>query len=87
MATTTDIFLVWENPLESVVTDYEVVWTSNECPGSEIEEQTNISGTHSNYTINDLRPGRSYNVSLTASNNAGSSEQTSVTMTIETAGE
>lgn len=85
--TSTVVFLVWDEPIESVVTDYEIRWASNQCSSDEVEEIDNISGNHTNYTIPNLRPGYSYNVSLIASNEIGSSQPASVTMTLQATGE
>ena len=48
-------------------------WSSNECPGDEVENSTTMNGTLTNFTISDLRSDTNYNITVTASNTAGNS--------------
>ena len=48
-------------------------WSSDQCPGDEVENSTTISGTVTNFTISDLRSDTSYSITVTASNAAGNS--------------
>ena len=57
-------------------------WSSNKCPGDEVENSTTMNGTLTNFTISDLRGDTNYNVTITASNAADNS--TSDIFTVET---
>ena len=57
-------------------------WSSDQCPGDEVENSTTMSGTLTNFTISDLRSDTSYNITVTASNAAGNS--TSKILTVHT---
>ena len=63
--------------MESVVTSYEVVWTSDECPDDVDEGSATTPGT--SYIIEDLREGTSYTIIVSATNSAGTSPSDSVT--------
>ena len=83
VTTTSVIFLSWSVPDGSVVTSYEVEWSSYQCQDDETEGSTTITDSSTNYTIMNLRPGTSYNVSATASNSAGDSPTATVTVETE----
>ena len=54
---------------------YAVMWTSEECPDDVDQGSVNItetSVTESTYTIEGLREGTSYTITVTASNAVGS---------------
>ena len=57
-------------------------WSSNKCPGDEVENSTTMNGTLTNFTISDLRSDSSYSITVTASNAAGNS--TSNVLTVHT---
>ena len=57
-------------------------WSSNKCPGDEVENSTTMDGTLTNFTILNLRGDTNYNVTITASNAADNS--TSDIFTVET---
>ena len=57
-------------------------WSSDQCPGDEVENTATISGTLNNFTISDLRGDTKYNITITASNAADNS--TSDIFTVET---
>ena len=80
MTTTSVIFLSWSVPDGSVVTSYEVEWSSDQCPDNETEGSATITDSSTSYTIMDLRPGTSYNIPVTASNLAGDSPTDTFTM-------
>ena len=63
--------------MESVVTSYGVVWTSDECPGDVDEGSATI--TETSYIIEGLREGTSYTITVSANNSAGTSTSDSVT--------
>ena len=67
----TTVFLSLSVPSGSVVESYVLEWSSNQCPGDEVENSTTISGTLANFTISDLRSDSSYSITVTASNAAG----------------
>ena len=78
VTTTTSISLSWSVPSGSVVDIYEVVWTSDECLGNRDEDSTTIVG-YRYYTIKNLREGTSYNITVSATNSAGTVHSESVT--------
>ena len=85
---TTSITLSWSIPIGSVVTSYEVMWqrdTTVQCPDVNQGSAT-ISGSSTRYTITGLEEDSSYDITVTANNNVGSSEDTVTAMT-EEAGE
>ena len=55
-------------------------WSSNKCPGDEVENSTTMNGTLTNFTISDLRSDSSYSVTVTASNAAGNSTSNVLTV-------
>ena len=85
----TSISLSWSVPSDSVVTSYEVVWqrdTSGDCP---IEDQgsSTLTGGSTSHDLLGLEESSRYTVTLTASNEAGSSDRSDpVTETTDTAG-
>ena len=83
--TATSISLYWSVPSGSVVDSYEVMWqrdTSGECP-DEDEDSTTITSGSNSYEIMGLEEDSSYNITVTASNAAGSSA-VSITVTAMT---
>lgn len=71
------ISLSWSVSIDSVVTSYEVIWISGDCPGD--VDEGNSTTTATSYTIDDLRAGRRYNISVSATNSAGTSSSDTVT--------
>ena len=63
--------------MESVVTSYGVVWTSDECPDDVDEGSATV--TDVTYIIEGLRGGTSYTITVNATNSAGTSSSDSVT--------
>ena len=76
---TTSISLSWSVPSGSVVTSYEVMWTSGECPGGVLSGSTTISGSSVSHTITGLRGDTTYTIIFTAYNSAGNNSIKSVT--------
>ena len=71
--TATSITISWSISIDSVVDSYEVMWSSEECPNDVSEGDTIINDGSTSYTINDLREGTSYIITVTATNRAGTS--------------
>ena len=63
--------------MESVVTSYEVAWTSDECP-DDVDEGS-ATTTETSYIIEGLKGGTSYTITVNATNLAGTSAGDSVT--------
>ena len=82
----TSISLSWSAPSDSVVTSYQVEWSSNQCPDDAMQKEAGISNAATSYSIPDLRPGSSYNVSVSAINSAGATSSNVVTLATEEAG-
>ena len=75
--TATSISISWSVPSDSVVTSYEVVWqrdTSGDCP-NEDQGNSTLTGGSTSYDLVGLEENSRYTVTLTASNEAGSSDQ------------
>ena len=73
----TSISLSWSVPSDSVVTSYEVVWqrdTSGDCP-NEDQGNSTLTGGSTSYDLVGLEENSRYTVTLTASNEAGSSDR------------
>ena len=81
-ATATSISLSWSVPDGSVVTSYEIAWSSEECSDSPVDNMATIAGSSTNITLSDLRPSTVYTVTMTACNSGGNS--TSQTVTVNT---
>ena len=64
-----------------MVTSYEVMWTSGECPGGVLSGSDNINITSSSvsHTITGLRGDTTYTMIVTAYNSAGNNSIKSVT--------
>ena len=73
----TSVSLSWSVPSDSVVTSYEVMWKSDDCPDD--VDEGNATTTSNSYTIGDLRGGTSYNITVSATNAAGTSTGDKVT--------
>ena len=71
--TSTSITISWSISIDSVVDSYEVMWSSEQCPNDVDEGDTIITDGSTSYTINDLREGTSYIITVTATNRAGTS--------------
>ena len=78
----TTVFLSWSVPNDSIVENYVLEWSSDQCPGDEVENSTTMNGTLTNFTISDLRSDTSYSITVNASNAAGNS--TSKILTVHT---
>ena len=76
------VFLSWSIPSGSVVTCFEVKWSSDQCLSKLDERSVIASNTSTTYTIPHLRAGTSYNITVSAINSAGTSP--SHTMTVDT---
>ena len=81
--TATSITISWS--IDSVVDSYEVMWSSEECPNDVDEGDTIITDGSTSYTIDNLREGTNYNITVTATNAAGTSLP-SEQVTIQTTG-
>ena len=68
---TSSISLSWSVPDGSVVTSYDVIWTSGECGGM-LNGSTTNTGSSLSHTITDLRGGTTYTITVTVINPAGS---------------
>ena len=81
--TATTISLSWSVPSGSVVDSYEVMWTSEECPDDVDEGSATITDGSTSYTIENLREGSSYTITVTATNSAGTRPSDSETAETE----
>ena len=81
--TATTISLSWSVPSGSVVDSYEVMWTSGECPDDVDEGSATITDGSTSYTIESLREGSSYTITVTATNSAGTAPSDSETAETE----
>ena len=71
--TSTSITISWSISIDSVVDSYEVMWSSEQCPNDVDEGDTIITDGSTSYTIDNLREGTSYIITVTATNVAGTS--------------
>ena len=71
--TSTSITISWSISIDSVVDSYEVMWSSDQCPNDVDEGDTIITDGSTSYTIDNLREGTSYNITVTATNRAETS--------------
>lgn len=70
------------------MTNYRVEWSSGDlCPGGNVQASSTITDGSTSYTIQNLSPGTHCNVSVTASNSAGSSSSDRVTFLLPESGE
>ena len=69
--TDTSITLSWSVPNGPVVTSYEMMWTSDECPDD--VDEGNATTTETSYIIEDLREGTNYTITVNATNLTGTS--------------
>ena len=83
--TATSITISWSISIDSVVDSYEVMWSSDQCPNDVDEGDTIINDGSTGYTINNLREGTSYIITVIATNRAGTSLP-SEQVTIQTIG-
>ena len=82
--TATSITISWSISIDSVVNSYEVMWSSEQCPNDVDEGNATINDSSTvTYTINDLRGGTNYNITVIATNAAGTSLP-SDTITVKT---
>ena len=58
-------------------------WTSEECPDDVDEGSATINGGSTSYTIQSLREGSSYTITVTATNSAGTGPSDSETAETE----
>ena len=79
--TTTSISISWIVPDGSVVTSYEVMWTSDDI----MEDEGNVTITNgsTNHIISDLRRDVSYIITVNATNSVGTSSSDIVTVQTE----
>ena len=77
--TATTISLSWSVPSGSVVDSYEVMWTSEECSDDVDEGSATITDGSTSHTIESLREGSSYTITVTATNSAGTAPSDSET--------
>ena len=83
-STATSISLSWTSAGSEV--DYEVMWETDDiggCSGGSDMNSTTITGGSTSYDIMGLEEGSSYTITVTASNSAGSSENSTTAMTLE----
>ena len=85
--TATSISLSWSLTSAGLVVDsYEVMWETDDiggCSGGSDMDSTTITGGSTSYDIMGLEEDSSYTITVTASNSAGSSEDTVTVMTLE----
>ena len=60
-----------------------VSWSSDQCPDDINEGNTTTTDGSTSYTIDDLRGGTSYNITVTAINEAGKSGDNIIVQTLE----
>ena len=79
--TTTSISISWSVPDGSVVTSYEVMWTSDDI----MEDEGNVTITNgsTNHIMSDLRRDVSYIITVNATNSVGTSSSDIVTVQTE----
>ena len=78
--TATSITLSGGVPSDSVADSYEVMWQRNTSIGCSDENEGSATSIGE---ITDLQENSSYTITVTASNSAGSSEDTVTAMTLE----
>ena len=78
------VSLSWSVPSDSVVTSFELVWISDDCP--EDVDEGNATTTSTSYTIDALRGGTIYNITVSSTNAAGTSPRNRVTAKINELG-
>ena len=81
----TSISISWKIPNDSVVVNYVLMWerdTSEECPDMDKNIIT-LSDVSTSYIITGLEEWSSYNITVTASNAAGSASDSITVMTSE----
>ena len=84
-STATSISLSWTSAGSEAVS-YEVMWETDDigdCSGGSDVDSTTITGGSTSYDIMELEEDSSYTITVTASNSAGSSEDTVTAMTLE----
>ena len=81
--TSTSITISWSISSDTVVDSYEVMWSSVQCPNDRDEDNHTITDGSTSYTIDNLRGGTSYNITVIATNTAGSSNDTTTAKTME----
>ena len=84
--TATSITLSGGVPSDSVADSYEVMWETDDiggCSGGSDMDSTTITDGSTSYDIMGLEEYSSYTITVTASNSAGSSEDTVTEMTLE----
>ena len=69
--TATTISISWSVPSGFVAEQYEVEWSSYQCPGNQTDGNAVMTGEVSKFIIPVLRAGTDYNVLVTAINPAG----------------
>ena len=75
--TATSISLSWSVPSGSVVTSYEVMWTSDECLNDVHEDSATT--TETSYIIENLRGGTRHTITVSATNSVGTALSDAVT--------
>ena len=81
--TATTISLTWSVPSGSLVASSEVMWTSRECPDDVDEGSATITDGSTSYTVESLREGSNYTITVTATNSAGTGPSDSETAETE----
>ena len=61
------------------MTNYEVIWTSEEFPGGVLTGTDTIIGSSTSHNITGLREGTTYTITVAATNPAGTNPSNSVT--------
>ena len=77
--TATTISISWSVSSGSVVEQYEVEWSSNQCPDGQVET---VARNSSDFTVSNLWPETNYTILVSALNSAGRS--TSDNQTLQT---
>ena len=77
VTTTTSISISWGVPSGSAVDNHEVMWTSRGCPDNIHHDSSTTTDT--SYTVEGLRDGTSYNITVSATNSAGTVYSDTVT--------
>ena len=85
-STATTVPITISTASDSVVYSYEVMWETDDiggCSGGSDMDSTTITDGSTSYDIMGLEEDSSYTITVTASNSAGSSEDTVTAMTQE----
>ena len=84
--TVTSLIISWTLADDVTATEYTISYSNTDCPSDTYNDITDIAGSETMYTLDDLKKGTEYSITVTATLSGGGTGEASLIATTMTAG-